>query len=135
MLSQFKHVIGIKQLFADPAGTRLFFVDDKVARAMAHAVSLTAAPPPQDDVFVYNAVNDAVYPLPGLVVRGACDVLWDVRPLDQGALAVVQRDTITTVALDVNHYLGRLPWFSGAASLAANAPARPAPRRRGHNAA
>ncbi len=88
VLTQFKHVVGIKQLFSDPAGTRVFFVDDK------------------EECFVYNPVNDAVYPVPGVTVAGAVNVLWDVRPGDQGTMALVLKDSIVTLAVDANHYLG-----------------------------
>ncbi len=92
VLSQFKHVVGVKLVFADPAGTRVFFVDDK------------------DEAFVYTPVNDAVLPVPGLaaLAAGAAAVLWDVRPGDVGTFAFVGKDKIATCLVDANHYLGKL---------------------------
>ena len=88
VMSQFKHVIGIKKIFADATGTRVVFFDDK------------------GDVLLYTAVNDAVYEVGQVNADAGATVLWDNRPGDQGTFALVTRDEISTYVFRANYYTG-----------------------------
>lgn len=88
VLSQFKHVIGIRKVFSDPTGARLCFTDDK------------------GDAFLYTPSNDALYEIPGAVVSADTLVLWDNRPNDQGTFVLVNSETITTYVFSANFYTG-----------------------------
>jgi WD repeat-containing protein 19 len=57
-VSTFRHVCGIRQVFPDPSGTRLIFVDDK------------------GDTLLFNPVNDSIIEVPDapLQLKGCCGI-------------------------------------------------------------
>ena len=64
VVNEFRHICGIRKIFADGSGTRLVFIDDKT------------------DCYVYNPVNDNIVEVPEFSAS-THGVLWENWPLDK----------------------------------------------------
>lgn len=84
-VSTFRHVCGIKQVFPDPSGARLIFVDDK------------------GDTLLFNPVDDSIVDVPEapLQVKGC---LWDQQGLGEACFVVYDDKVICTYMYRIDHY-------------------------------
>lgn len=77
MVNEFRHIVGIKNIFPDSSGTRVIFIDNK------------------SDGFVYNPVNDQVLDIPNFqsTAKGA---LWENWAPDRGVFITYDDEKIYT---------------------------------------
>lgn len=74
-VNEYRHPVGIKKVYADSAGIRVIFVDDKA------------------DAFVYNPVNDHCVDVPNL--SAACqEIMWDNWLVDKGTFVAYDADNV-----------------------------------------
>jgi len=76
-VNEYRHPVGVKKIFADNAGTRVVFIDDKA------------------DAFVYNPVNDHCVDVPSLSAATQ-GILWDNWMTDKGTFAAYDNDSVYT---------------------------------------
>ncbi|XP_046853283.1 WD repeat-containing protein 19-like [Xenia sp. Carnegie-2017] len=78
-VNEFRHVVGIRKLFADQTGTKVVFLDDK------------------SDGFVYCPANDSIYEIPEFS-HSVNGVVWESYPFDKDIFCVFDEEKIYTYA-------------------------------------
>lgn len=75
--TEYRHSVGIRQIFCDPAGTRLVFLDDK-----SHG-------------YIFNPVNNDLILIPNLPAK-ISGVLWDNNLADRNVFIIYDDQEIFT---------------------------------------
>ena len=87
MVSEFKHITGIKDMVAEPSGTKLALIDSK------------------NQGYIYNPNTDQLVLMKDLP-EGTKKILWDQNPMDKDKLIVYDGEALHTFILDLDNVSG-----------------------------
>ncbi|XP_071847434.1 WD repeat-containing protein 19-like isoform X2 [Apostichopus japonicus] len=98
VVNEFRHVVGIRRLFADNTGTRLVFIDDK------------------SDAFIYNPVNDHILEIPDFSPT-IKEIFWENWASDRGVFVAYDEAMLYTFVYSPETVTGPSVVLAGSTKL------------------
>ncbi|PIK59918.1 putative WD repeat-containing protein 19, partial [Apostichopus japonicus] len=98
VVNEFRHVVGIRRLFADNTGTRLVFIDDK------------------SDAFIYNPVNDHILEIPDFSPT-IKEIFWENGASDRGVFVAYDEAMLYTFVYSPETVTGPSVVLAGSTKL------------------